>query len=261
LAFCLVDGSVLSAPYDPEQTQRVPPPRTTSSATEVLAGGRRLPPQSTIHAPAPPVPPLHPASLSIDTADSPKKSILLWLLISCAIVVVGIFGAWIIASRLSAVSVTSSRNQSSPEPMSSAVPTSKTMCGQTVSVVLFEKWNEMGSEAGSLGCPINQQTDAPASPQGSKGRWIRFAKSDGGYLVEYTRSDDRQNLKPEPLVGRAFEVTGCIFKLYASLGGTKSWLGFPIGDGHQTTTGARQDFEGGYVVWDSKTYNCEAHKN
>ena len=37
LTFCLIDGSVLSAPYDPHETQRVPDPRDTDPApTEVL---------------------------------------------------------------------------------------------------------------------------------------------------------------------------------------------------------------------------------
>lgn len=136
------------------------------------------------------------------------------------------------------------------------------MCGQTVSTALFDKWTEMGGETGKLGCPINQQTEAPTSPQGSTGRWIQFAKGDGGYLIEWTRSQAGEgNVKPVPLAGRAFEVTGCMFKLYASLGGTKSWLGFPTVDGAETSTGARQDFEGGYIVWDRKTYECNAHKN
>jgi uncharacterized protein with LGFP repeats len=121
----------------------------------------------------------------------------------------------------------------------------------------------MGGETGKLGCPINQQTDAPASPFGSDGRWIQFAKGDGGYLIEYIRlrSPEGSNIKPLPLAGRVFEVSGCMFKLYASLGGTKSWLGFPISDGRETEVGARQDFEGGYVLWDRKTYACEAHRN
>lgn len=265
LAFCLVDGSVLSAPYDPEQTQRIPPPRVTNAAaTEVLSGsapgGRGLPQQSTIHAAAPRVPPLHPASVSEVRTDSAKKSILPWLLVSGAILLVGIFGVWMILSSLFA-GVTSPRNDSPPEPKSSIVPTSKTMCGQTVSVGLFEKWTEMGGETGKFGCPINQQTDAPASPFGSTGRWIQFAKGDGGYLVEYTRSGDGGPIKPVAHEGKVFEVSGCMFKLYASLGGTKSWLGFPITDGKETEPGARQDFEGGYIVWDRKTYQCAAKKS
>ena len=119
----------------------------------------------------------------------------------------------------------------------------------------------MGGENGKLGCPINQQTEAPTSPRGATGRWIQFAKGDGGYLIEWTKPQaDGINVKPVPLAGRVFEVTGCMFKLYASLGGTKSWLGFPAGDGFETSTGARQDFEGGYILWDRKTYECNAHK-
>jgi len=36
LTYCLADGSLLSAPYDPEATQRIPPARITNSPTEVL---------------------------------------------------------------------------------------------------------------------------------------------------------------------------------------------------------------------------------
>ena len=43
LTFCLVDGAVLSAPYDPNQTQILPEPRTTDSPQQ-----RNVPAQSTI---------------------------------------------------------------------------------------------------------------------------------------------------------------------------------------------------------------------
>jgi cell division septation protein DedD len=36
LTYCLDDGSLLSAPYDPEATQRIPPPRITNAQTEAL---------------------------------------------------------------------------------------------------------------------------------------------------------------------------------------------------------------------------------
>lgn len=39
LTYCLEDGATLSAPYEPEQTQRLPAPRATSPATEVLPTG------------------------------------------------------------------------------------------------------------------------------------------------------------------------------------------------------------------------------
>jgi len=134
------------------------------------------------------------------------------------------------------------------------------MCGLAVSTAIFRKWTEMGGESGTLGCPIDQETEAQPSPQGSTGRGIQFSKGDGGYLVEYTRPAALGSPKP-PLFGQVFEVSGCMFKIYLSLGGTKSWLGFPTSAGGETASGARQDFEGGYIVWDKQTYQCQAHKS
>lgn len=263
LAFCLEDGSVLSAPYDSEQTLRIPPPRVTAPPPTQMAPAQTPSAshaaQSTIHAPAPNFPPLHQSNQPSVADDSPKTNLVPWILVSGAILIVGIFGVWVIVSRMGA-SAPSPRSQSSPEARNTVTPESKTMCGQTVSTAIFRKWTEMSGETGTLGCPINQETEAPLSPQGSTGRWIQFAKGDGGYLVEYTRPEGEGNVKPVPLVGQVFEVSGCMFKIYLSLGGTKSWLGFPTGDGRQTTTGARQEFEGGYIVWDRKTYQCQAHK-
>jgi uncharacterized protein with LGFP repeats len=165
------------------------------------------------------------------------------------ILLIGLVGVGILVSKFS--STESSTQRPSPSPTSTPVTTAK-MCDQTVSPALLEKWTELGGETGKLGCPINQVTDAPVSPQETTGRWIQFSKGDGGYLIEY---------RSGPRAGKVFEVSGCMFKLYASLGGTKSWLGFPTGDGYETDPGARQEFEAGYVVWDRKTYVCQSHKN
>ncbi len=267
LAFCLVDGSVLSAPYDSEQTQRIPAPRQTSPApTELFnakpAGRARPPLQSTIHAPAPAVPSSR-AQLEAIANERRHRSLLPWLLVSGAIVIVGVFAILIIAFRPSA-DENSARRRPSPEPRSTVGPKLGTMCGQTVTAPTLEKWDRLGGETGKLGCPINQQTEAPASSQGTTGQWIQFAKGDGGYLIEWTpakRDGKAINASPSQLAREVYEVSGCMFKLYASVGGTKSWLGFPVSDGRETPTGARQDFEDGYIVWDSKTYNCQAYRN
>ena len=259
LAFCLEDGSVLSASYDSEQTLRIPPPRVTDPPPTQLAPRASHEAQSTIHAPAPNVPRLYQSNQQTVGDDSPKNSLVPWILISGAILIVGIFGVWMIVSRMS-TTTPAPRPQPSLETRNAVTPESKIMCGQTVSTAIFRKWTEMGGETGKLGCPINQETEAPPSPEGSTGRWIQFAKGDGGYLVEYTRPEALGNSKPVPLAGQAFEVSGCMFKIYLSLGGTKSWLGFPTGDGREATTGARQDFEGGYILWDKQTYQCQAHK-
>jgi hypothetical protein len=263
ITFCLVDGSVLSAPYDPDQTRRIPEPRTTkAAATEVLpsgSSGARPPLQSTIRAPAPNVPPVYSANQPTNIDDSPKRSIVPWLLVAAAIVIVGTLGIVAVVMMRLVKNEPLSRIQPASSPVSTN-KTNATMCGQTVSDAILNKWTEMGGETGKLGCPINQETEAPTSPQGTTGRWIQFAKGDGGYLIQHApQTSDGSNIKPVPLSGRVFEVSGCMFKLYASLGGTKSWLGFPIGDGYETDPGARQNFEAGYVEWDRKTYRCEAH--
>ncbi|MDX6694920.1 MAG: hypothetical protein QOF02_2523 [Blastocatellia bacterium] len=60
LTFCLVDGSILSAPYDPHETLRVNAPRNTDPApTEILSrapgqSGLGSPSLSTMQAPQPP---------------------------------------------------------------------------------------------------------------------------------------------------------------------------------------------------------------
>ena len=124
-------------------------------------------------------------------------------------------------------------------------------CNYLLGSELYNKWVEMGGEKGKLGCPIMNETDALPSPQGTIGRMTQFTKGDGGYLIWHENGR---------FSGTTFEVSGCMFKLYASLGGTKSWLGFPVEDGYSTAPGARQEFEGGFIIWDSKTYQCQAYK-
>ena len=123
-------------------------------------------------------------------------------------------------------------------------------CNYFLGAEIYKKWIEKGGETGKLGCPIMNETEAFVSPQGTTGRMTQFAKGDGGYLIRHENGQ---------FSGTTFEVSGCMFKLYNSLGGTKSWLGFPVEDEYSTSPGARQDFEGGYILWDSKTYKCEVH--
>src|SRR6476619_1082193 len=66
LAFCLMDGSVLSAPYDPSETQAPPRRSNEPPPTEVISAPAkptevRTPLQSTIRAPVPQVPGLKPS--------------------------------------------------------------------------------------------------------------------------------------------------------------------------------------------------------
>ena len=254
LAFCLVDGSILSAAYDSAPTQRVPPPRNTSPpATELFRSSSdpQSHAQSTIRAPAPDVPPLYSSNRVSESSEAPRRSLVPWILISTAILLVGIVGVVVVISKMS-FGGSSLARQASPSPSASAtIAPQSQMCGKTVSAAIFDKWTRMGGESGKLGCPITSEDDAGASPQGTTGRLIQFSTGDGGYLIEH---------KSGPYAEKVFEVSGCMYKLYASLHGTSSWLGFPVGDGFETDPGARQEFEGGYIVWDRKTYVCDAKK-
>ena len=124
-------------------------------------------------------------------------------------------------------------------------------CSYFLGASIYEKWKQMGGENSVLGCPMMNEMEAEPSPQGTKGRMTQFNKGDGGYIIWHETGQ---------FSGTSFEVSGCMFKIYYSIGATKSWLGFPIKDEFTKSGGARQDFEGGYILWDSKTYNCEAHR-
>ncbi len=125
-------------------------------------------------------------------------------------------------------------------------------CDYFLSSGVYDKWKQMGGKEGKLGCPTMDEIEAEKSPQGTTGRMTQFSKGDGGFIIRHESGR---------FSGTAFEVSGCMFKLYADIGATESWLGFPTKDGYVTSAGARQDFEGGYILWDSKTYNCQAYKN
>jgi hypothetical protein len=262
LAFCLVDGSVLSASYEPEQTQRIPPTRTTSPpATEVLSDSAResgaAPSlQSTIYAPSPP---LYSLRRTDPQPNERKRSLAPWLIVGGAILLVGMLGLVMLALRFSPSANSSqgepsptSRSRTSASAESSGADQSKSACGRTVSAGIYDKWISAGGQTGKLGCPGANEADAGVSPQGTSGRWIWFARDDGAYLIEH---------KSGRYAGKVFEVSGCIFNLYSSMYGTSSWLGFPVGDEYESAPGVRQDFEGGYVLWASKTSVCKAYKN
>jgi len=194
--------------------------------------------QSTIRAPAPQVPPLY-AQGRPRAQSEERKSKTPWVIAGVAVFLACVFGVVLLASLWS--------GRGEPQKKQSNLA-----CNLSLSAPLYDKWVQMGGERGRLGCPVESESDAPASPKGTTGRWVRFSSGDGGYIIWHGSG---------PNAGKAFEVSGCMYKLYASLGGTKSWLGFPTNDGHDISTGARQEFEAGFIVWDSKTYVCDAHRN
>ena len=50
-------------------------------------------------------------------------------------------------------------------------------CGRSIGNEIRRCWLERGGEAGTLGCPVDDEQEAPQSPQGTKGdafykRWL-----------------------------------------------------------------------------------------
>lgn len=253
LAFCLIDGSVLSAPYDPRDD---PHGRGRGSSTQTQVLNPTMPSdqaptiQPTIRAAAPQVPPLYPESRPLAQSEE-RKSKAPGVIAGIAVFLAGVLGVALLVSLWTNKSKPA--NKQSDSQVSNGVEIRpKLACDLSLSTPIYDKWMQMGGEDGRLKCPVANESDAPASPQGTTGRWVRFSAGDGGYIIWHASGANN---------GKAFEVSGCIYKLYSSLGGTKSWLGFPIGDGREIKSGARQEFEAGYIVWDSRTYVCDAHKN
>lgn len=122
-------------------------------------------------------------------------------------------------------------------------------CGYILGSAIYNKWIQMGGESGVLGCPETNERGAASSPKGTSGRYVQFTKDGGGLLVMHESGK---------YAGSAFAVRGCMYKTYNDLGGSTSWLGFPITDGYPAPSGQRQDFEGGYILADSKTEKCQS---
>jgi LGFP repeat len=126
-------------------------------------------------------------------------------------------------------------------------------CGHTLGSGIYDKWQQLGGEGGLLRCAASDEAEAGASPQGTTGRYAFFNKDGNGGLIVWHGTG--------PRAGQAFEVHGCIFKLYQSLGGTGSWLGFPISDEYDeydVEGGRRSDFENGFIFWNAQTRVCQA---
>lgn len=99
---------------------------------------------------------------------------------------------------------------------------------------IHSKWRIKGYAACPLGAPVSDESDA--RPSGKSGRPGKLNAFEGGHI--YFMKDSRE----------AFEVHGAIYNTYVGMGGSGSWLGFPISDEYVTSGYARSDFEGGYIT-------------
>lgn len=162
---------------------------------------------------------------------------------------------WRWCSRCAALYYAGAGGGQCPAPAAAGgtVPTTTTganACGLTLGSGIHAKWTATGGERGLLGCPVTDERDALPSPRGTTGRYAEFRGGDGGFIVWHGSG---------PLAGRSFEVHGCAFKVYRSLG-TASWLGFPVSDERDVPGGRRSDFEGGSIVWEAAGRTCRAYR-
>lgn len=128
-------------------------------------------------------------------------------------------------------------------------------CEHSLGSAIKAKWIQAGGGQGVLGCPDMDETAATQSPQGTSGRYVDF-KGGKGYdpgTIHLSTSGRYRST--------AFITRGAIFALYKSLGGSSSWLGFPISDEHDSPGGRRSDFEGGYIYWNAQTGQTKAFRN
>ncbi|PYS74955.1 MAG: hypothetical protein DMF69_00210 [Acidobacteria bacterium] len=115
LNFCLDDGDVLSAPYDPSQTLVMPETRTTDPT-----GHRPPPPQSTILAVQPP----NFQSNKVPPQREEGRSAVRWLVIGLALtfgilIGAGVLGAFVWSQSGPVANSNSNIARSSPTPMAS----------------------------------------------------------------------------------------------------------------------------------------------
>lgn len=140
-----------------------------------------------------------------------------------------------------------------PAPASAAGGQTHAACGFTLGQVLFDKWQTVRG-GGLLGYPLNSESEAGRSPQGTSGRWAQFQPGPAGgtpaYIIVATSG---------PQAGTAHWVHGCVYNLYSSQGSTGGALGFPLSDEYDIPGGIRADFEGGAVQWDSAADRCTAN--
>ena len=125
-------------------------------------------------------------------------------------------------------------------------------CGFSVGSGIYGKWVQTGGLGGYLGCARSDEREAGRSPFGTGGRYALFSGWANAAVIIW-HANGR-------FAGRSFAVHGAIGQLYQSLGGTNSWLGFPISDEYDVPGGRRSDFEGGYILWDSRTGRAQAFK-
>jgi uncharacterized protein with LGFP repeats len=114
--------------------------------------------------------------------------------------------------------------------------------------VIYDKWVQSGAWNGPMGSALGGERMGGRSPQGTRGSYVPFV---GGSITRIFDGSYR---------GRVCVVRGGINEMYSSMGGSGSWLGWPISDEFEfDDRGAdAQQFEGGVIRWSHSRGQFEA---
>ncbi|GAI93272.1 unnamed protein product, partial [marine sediment metagenome] len=101
---------------------------------------------------------------------------------------------------------------------------------------IFNKWEELSYGGGILGLSSSDERKAPQSGAGGFDTTGVVCDFEGGHLHWH---------RTGALANHAFETHGAIDSVYMQMGGSDSWLGFPVKDEYNNAFGYPQsDFEG-----------------
>jgi hypothetical protein len=101
---------------------------------------------------------------------------------------------------------------------------------------IYWAWQSLGGSSGPEGNPTSHAGGDPTSLFGTTGSYQMYQ---GGTITVITSG---------PHNGTTAGVYGPIATLYNSMGGSRSYLGFPIANQYAVNGGQRADFEGGYIL-------------
>ena len=96
-----------------------------------------------------------------------------------------------------------------------------------------------------LGPVASDEGDAAILPQGTTGRFTKFETG----TIHWISDKDDENVGHFRR-GESFVTYGELDALYTSMGGTYSYLGFPVMDQEERDGHGYCEFEGGYIEWD-----------
>ena len=110
---------------------------------------------------------------------------------------------------------------------------------------IYATWSAMGYANNIIGLVTSDEREAVPSFKGTTGRVSDF---ENGHLHWHSSGEHE---------GVTYVTYGELDEVYASMGGTASWLGFPVMDQEERDGHGYCEFEGGYIECDGSEYKAK----